>query len=724
MFAALALALGGIGSAGDGAVVDEAPSRVVVLVVEGLDALAVSVLAEAGEMPHLAAMREAGGFTRLRTLPGGSPIVSSLALQTGCGPGHTGVFGYVHRGFGAGPPTPTMGHLAVTRRRAEELGSAAPVFDDPTHALAEYRRFEDVCEQPGYWDVAARAGHRAIVLRPNLSLDDAGADGCQVLAGLGYPCARGGIGEWLLYTTDKNEFDRPPRGFHRGLTGGTVFRVDWRDGRIDTALFGPTNAWEQERREEELAEIERALSAEDLGFQESANLQRRKRELQDRLDERTSVPLSIVAREGGVELEVGGVEFSLGVGDWSPRFPVRFEMNPELAVHATTRVKLLSLEDPSLQLLFDTLDVDPSAPPAWQPLSRPPGFAAELAEAVGSFETYGWGVHTMPLKDERVDVRTVIEDAENTLESELDLVHAALARDDWRLFVSHVRAVDRLQFVTGFLRDREHPRYEAAQATLEIPLFGERVAQGDALVAFYGRVDEAIGQIQREHLAPRDVLLVVSDRGSESFRREVDLNAWLWREGYLGVLEDARTTSILQSYADWSATIAYSMGFGEIFLNLEGREPEGIVAPSQAARILDGLVEELLQFEDPETGERVVADVHLTEQVFAGPFLDRGPDAIVEFAPGYRIGWRATGGGMRPRPGGPDLPVCVDNQSLWSADSASVSVDANLGFLASNRPLADPDGVVSVLQFAPTVLELLGVEAPEPMRGAPLSWAE
>ena len=87
-------------------------------------------------------------------------------------------------------------------------------------------------------------------------------------------------------------------------------------------------------------------------------------------------------------------------------------------------------------------------------------------------------------------------------------------------------------------------------------------------------------------LGPRDLLMVISDHGFSSFRRGVNLNAWLHREGYLTLKDGADGSAEWLRDVDWSKTRAYCLGLSGLFLNLRGREASGIVAPGDEARAL------------------------------------------------------------------------------------------------------------------------------------------
>jgi predicted AlkP superfamily phosphohydrolase/phosphomutase len=87
---------------------------------------------------------------------------------------------------------------------------------------------------------------------------------------------------------------------------------------------------------------------------------------------------------------------------------------------------------------------------------------------------------------------------------------------------------------------------------------------------------------------------------------------------------------------DWSRTRAYcpsAPGSG-LWVNVKGREPEGIVSPgAEYERVVAELRERLLAHRDPRTGEPIVTAVHRREEIYSGPFAAGGPDLLVETAP-------------------------------------------------------------------------------------------
>lgn len=85
---------------------------------------------------------------------------------------------------------------------------------------------------------------------------------------------------------------------------------------------------------------------------------------------------------------------------------------------------------------------------------------------------------------------------------------------------------------------------------------------------------------------------------------------------------------------DWPRTRAFCLGAaGDVWLNVRGRDPDGVVeAGEEYDRLRAFIRETFLTLRDADTGERVVEGVFLREEVYHGPFIDRAPDVIIRFA--------------------------------------------------------------------------------------------
>jgi len=766
--------------------------RVFVLGFDGASNATALELMAAGEMPNLERLSRTGTVAPLGTTLSAESPVAWCSLNTGQDPSHTGVPGFVTRVLknqgkdvmSGGMPVPAPGFQAKEDRAVKDMQADLLIATlsrwDPillalfagalvclgfllafklllrlrlplaaglaillgaigslgTHVASGYvpSTIPDVVANPtavpAFWDIAAGAGKRCVVLDAAMSWDRPGSDGLKLLSGLGLPDARGSNGDWFIYTTDEYETERVPKG--RGnLTAGTVFRVDWHDDRIESAVYGPVDFCRVDDLRRAIAALVEDLADNALGWRDGERLRERKEALEKELaraqDERVSVPLVIERKGERVAVTLDGTTRTLGEGEWSDWYNLHFELNPLIKVDAITRVKVLQSEEP-FRLFVNVLDMDPEKPLFWQPISQPQGFAGDLARATGSpFETFGWACVTMAFKDELIDAETLMEDIEFTMKWRERLTREVLAREDWDLLMSVFSTPDRVQHMMYQFYDPEHPLYDPQAASRRITFFGQEIELRDAIPAIYRQIDRIIGWVM-DALAESDTLLVCADHGFQSFRHQFHVNNWLAENGYLALRDgigSAHRSSLM--YVDWSRTRAYAVGLGMIYLNLEGREAQGIVKPGEADVLMAEIAAKLKAARDPREGfeqNAVVSDVSILKHLHDGPFAHREGDLMIGFAPGYRVSWGTTLGDIRlsKDESGRMVPgdVFQPNRKNWSGGHESVAPMHVAGLFGCSRPVELPERGAHLMDIAPTVLSLLGVERPAALQRTPL----
>ncbi|HVS11581.1 MAG TPA: alkaline phosphatase family protein [Planctomycetota bacterium] len=767
----------------------QAPSagRVVLLGFDGADARTVSEMMARGELANLARLAERGTFAPLSTTNPSESAAAWAALGTGQNPAKTGVPGFVMRvlspgermpqpDFGfwilgeehpiesfEGTPIPTWSPLALAL--VAGLG-AALVFlvvfglllrlhKGPTLALSlalgaiaawgagalrgylppRMSKVGNPLQATPFWEVAARAGVRSVALDAAMAFDREPVEGARVLAGLGVPDALGTYMNFTVYTTDELWFAQRPGPETDTGSAGNRLKLLERDGVLRGEVFGPPNTWRIERLRAQVVELEERLDGDQLSGRKQAELERELDSLEDRLGAAQTEPVTLPLEvrkdgKGRATVAIGGKEQSLAEGEWSDFYHLTFELNPLLKVRAIARVKILHLDQPHFEMLLDPLQIDPAAPPFWQPISQPAGYAPELAKRNGTFETIGWACLNMPFKDGVIDPVTFMEDIEFTLRWRERMTLDALDRGDWQLLFSCFSTPDRVQHMMYQYLDRAHPMYDEAAAAKTMTFFGEEVALRDAIPAIYRQVDRVVGEVMGR-LGPEDTLLLCSDHGFQSFRREVHVNNWLAEKGYLVPVEripSKRAADLIGGYVDWSKTSAYSVGLGMVYLNLKGREGKGIVEPAEADALLRSIRQDFLDSTDPQTGEPFGREAYLAKEIHHGPFLDKEADLMLGFREGYRVSWGTTLGGLNVErsDGGVLTPAAVvtDNKKNWSGDHVSVDPELVRGIFFSSRKLRVPEGGVDLLHVAPTLLALLGVAVPPEYDLAPLQVQE
>jgi predicted AlkP superfamily phosphohydrolase/phosphomutase len=202
----------------------------------------------------------------------------------------------------------------------------------------------------------------------------------------------------------------------------------------------------------------------------------------------------------------------------------------------------------------------------------------------------------------------------------------------------------------------------------------------------------------------------MSDHGFSPFRRQVNLNTWLFENGYLA-LNKSKVSGESDFFANvnWSRTGAYNLGINSVYLNMRGRERNGAVLESQAGRLKESLRRELLGLVDPDTGDKMISRVWIVPESERS-LNPHAPDLVVGWNLGYRTSWKSILGNFTPE-------VVSDNLDKWSGDHC---VDPSLvpGILITNRSVSK--GNPSLSDIAPTILEEFKIPKPSEMQGKTL----
>ena len=160
---------------------------------------------------------------------------------------------------------------------------------------------------------------------------------------------------------------------------------------------------------------------------------------------------------------------------------------------------------------------------------------------------------------------------------------------------------------------------------------------------------------------------------------------------------------------DWEKTRAYAVGLGGIYLNLAGRERQGVVPRCDTQKLKKELCSKLKGLRDDQTGELAIREVYDTHKVYSGPYVADGPDLVVGFSTGYRASWLSVTGGVTDQ-------VLENNLKSWSGDHC-INPPEVPGILFCNSKIDRTH--IEITDIAPTVLDLFGVPIPKWMDGNP-----
>jgi predicted AlkP superfamily phosphohydrolase/phosphomutase len=344
-----------------------------------------------------------------------------------------------------------------------------------------------------------------------------------------------------------------------------------------------------------------------------------------------------------------------------------------------------------VRLYLSPINIDPEKPS--MPVSHPKIFSVYLAKLLGPFATLGMAEDTWSLNERVLSEKNFIAQVYRTQEEREKIFFNTLKKVREGLVVQVFETTDRMQHM--FWRYLPEAGSPAPRPSQDPDVTG-------AILESYRRMDALLGKILAQ-TGPDDLLMVVSDHGFNAFNRGFHLNSWLCREGYLRLRDEKKASGKWYADVDWSRSRAYGQGLNGIFLNIKGRESQGIVSSGQEAEELKREIrEKLLKVVDGKTGQNAVKAAFLREEIYRGPYVVNAPDIVVGYAAGYRVSWESAVNYV-----GEEL--FSDNTRMWSGDHAFTR-DQVPGIFFCNHPVGEKDpGLVDI---APTVLAAFGIAKP------------
>jgi predicted AlkP superfamily phosphohydrolase/phosphomutase len=329
-------------------------------------------------------------------------------------------------------------------------------------------------------------------------------------------------------------------------------------------------------------------------------------------------------------------------------------------------------------------------PPSAEQYTHPKDLRAEVEEEVGEY------VFDIPnFREQGLDF--VLSQAHVMTEKRFKLARRLVRNKPWDLFMMVEMGLDRLHHVFWQYCDPAHPKYEP----------GNRYET--AFIDYYRMLDGEVGSLL-EALPEDAVRILMSDHGARAMVGGVCFNDWLEREGYLTLSETlSGVTPIAKAPVDWSRTMAWGDGgyYGRLFLNVKGREPQGILEPSRYESVRDELSRKLEDMKGPD-GRPLGTRVFKPEQVYP-EVRGVAPDLIVYFGD---LEWRSVGTMGMAREG--DVFTYENDTGPDGAnhDRAGVFALSNL----PGQPTGETEGL-RLVDVGPTLMKLYGLPEPEGVQG-------
>jgi predicted AlkP superfamily phosphohydrolase/phosphomutase len=282
-------------------------------------------------------------------------------------------------------------------------------------------------------------------------------------------------------------------------------------------------------------------------------------------------------------------------------------------------------------------------------------------------------------------------------EKRFTVIKYLLKEKPWDFFMFVEIGLDRIHHGMWKYWAKDHPKHEPGN-----PYEG-------AIPNYYRYLDEELGEILGM-LDEDTVVLVVSDHGAKSMEGGFAVNEWLRREGLLVLKEDPEGKGPIpfeKVAVDWEKTTAWAAGgyYSRVFLNVEGREPQGKIPAQDYEKVRDELKERIEAIVDHEG--KPMNSIAFKPQELYQEVRNVAPDLMVYFG---NLRWRALGTF--------GLPDVYSFENDLGPDDAN---HAQEGIFIMWDPRQNHSGRyvegLQLMDVAPTVLDLMDVGVPPDMQG-------
>jgi len=628
-----------------------AEKKVIVIGIDGMDPRLSQEMMNEGKLPNFDKLRKSGGFSILGTsIPPQSPVAWANFIN-GAGPGSHGIFDFIHRH----PEEQCVPFFSVTETVAGkgywEIGDHKlqldfwPFNHKPPATLLRRQGIP-------FWDYLDEAGIYSTFydLPSNYPPSPSKYGRHRCLAGMGTPDMLGTYGTYQHFSEDGPLVTKDEGGGKRSM-------LFFENETARAKLIGPRN---------DFLKNPEPVTIEFVVYRD------------------------IKAKAAVIEIQKHRIP--LKEGQWSHWVKLDFEMSkPGFNRHINGICRFYLPEvSPNFRLYVSPINADPSNPAI--KLTEPPAFVKEISNRLGLFYTTGFQEDHKALSNKVFTDEEYRIQADYVLQERLNLLDYALENYDDGLLFFYFSSTDLQAHMFWWDTDEKHPTRSAEDA----------VKYFNHLKGIYGRMDSVVGDIMKRY-GDKATIIVMSDHGFANFKRQFSLNSWLRENGYLYPPD---STSILRD-VDWSKTRAYGLGMNGLYLNLKGRERDGIVeAGGEREELVEELINKLEAVRDVN-GRNVIHKAHRTDKTYTGPATRLAPDIVVGYSRGYRASWATCLGDMTKE-------VLLDNDSAWSADHCADASEVP-GVIFSNKPIgADAPSLVDV---APSILTEFGLNIPHSIEG-------
>ncbi len=639
--------------------------RVIVIAIDGMDYKLTRKWLDQGLLPNLADLEKEGDFRSMGTsIPPESPVAWSNFI-TGQNPGGHGIYDFLHHKWEEDSETGEAHLMPVDPIvETEDVGFSLTLFGRyfplTGGAQINMRRGAALWELLEDHDVPATIYKIPAHYPPTET-------GQKTMSGMGTPDFKGGYGTYYLYTED--QFAIPGKVTKGVLVANTIYDHVFRD-----FLYGPPNA--------------------SIAVEEGEIPPEMKVPFRAYIDPQKPIVKIEIGEEGEA------IPLILSEGEWSDFVSVDFEVIPYVtSISGLVRFYLAEVR-PNFRLFVDPINIDPAAPSA--EITTPSSWSAELFDKYGVFETKGMPENTAALKDGIINYDEYRTHSMLIYEKRKEMLHEMIDDHDSGLLFYYFCSIDLDQHMFWALMDENHPFHDENESEYNKTF----------IKTLYKDIDGVIGQV-RKNLREGDTLVIMSDHGFAPFYRTFNLNTWLLEHGYLHLKEDADKGKLDEldfSDVDWSRTQAYGIGFGSIYLNIDGRDPKGIVKQPEVENLVDEICGRLMAEKDPDNGKSLFYTMYKGREIYRGAAIDNAPEIVVGFFGGYGVSDKSALGEFSSE-------IIQDNLNPWSGNHLMAAEEVP-GILFANKKMILDDP--KLYDLTVTILKEYGVDKAPEMIGKPI----
>lgn len=468
-----------------------------------------------------------------------------------------------------------------------------------------------------FWETASEKGIKSTIIRWPLTFPLRKFNG-KILAGLGVPDIQGSLGQYTFYTSNPDYDIKDKKG--------RIVKVSHKNNKIATELHGPFLA---------------SLTGSRV----------------------SSVPFTIEILDDSAICHLNYSKIELKTNNWSDWIQVKFNIGLMVKIKGLCKFYFNSIT-PEFELYVTPVQIAPGT--FNLPISSPQEYSLDLSEQIGHYATLGMPEDTNALNDEVIDEDAFLMSCDSIMQERQKMLFHELDKFEEGILACVFDTTDRIQHMFWRYMDTTHPMYDENTAE----------KYGDVIPRYYRLMDNILSKVQ-DSMSSDTSLLVCSDHGFASLKKSVNLNTWMLQNGYLALRDGKKSCEGLFDAVDWTKTKAYAVGFNSIFLNLQGREGEGMVISEQISNIKEELASKLTALTDH--GRNVIEEITITEKNNNFASSSNTPDLIAGYAKNYRCSWQTAIGGIT------DTNVIEENMKKWSGDHCCAATLVPGIFFASEK---------------------------------------